>query len=211
MADIIRLRGSPHEQTQALLPWYVNHTLEAEEAALVDEHLSDCAECRADLELERGLARQVAKLPLDAERGWTAMQGRIDAAPAPGRFGAPVSFLRRRIALGWAVAGQLAAAAAVLAIFASQPSVPGGEIYRALGADAEPQSGNMVVLFNPAASEKDIRSALLRLDARLIDGPTAGGAYVLQVTEARRAEALAALRKSDQILLAEPIDLEATR
>lgn len=208
MADIIRLRGSPHEQTQALLPWYANGTLEAEETALVDGHLAECPECRADLDLERAMAQQVAALPLDKERGWAAMQDRLDADRAQGRFAAPVSFLRRRVALGWAVAGQLAAAAAIIAFLPAQPSAPGDELYHALGAEAERRPGNMVVLFNPAASEKDIRSALLRLDARLVDGPTAGGAYVLEVAEAARPDALAALRKSGQILLAEPIDFE---
>jgi anti-sigma factor RsiW len=53
MAEIIRLRGSPHEQAQQLLPWYVNGTLEADEAALVEAHLAECAECRADLAAEQ--------------------------------------------------------------------------------------------------------------------------------------------------------------
>ena len=49
MAEIIRLRGSPHEQAQQLLPWYINGTLEADERAMVEAHLSDCADCRADM------------------------------------------------------------------------------------------------------------------------------------------------------------------
>lgn len=202
MADIIRLRGSPHEQTQDLLPWYVNGTLDAEEVALVEAHLPQCAECRAELERERFLAAQVAGLPIDAEHGWTALEGKLDAAPAA----APVSFLRRRIALGWAIGGQLAAAALVLAIYAAQPTASDWQIYHALGTAPASEPGNLVVLFNPEASEKDIRAALLRLDARLVDGPTAGGAYVLHVAQARRPDVLAALRKSDQVLMVEPMD-----
>ena len=40
MADIIRLRGSPHEQCQSLLPWYSNGTLEPGESERVEAHLA---------------------------------------------------------------------------------------------------------------------------------------------------------------------------
>jgi predicted anti-sigma-YlaC factor YlaD len=211
MADIIRLRGSPHEQTQELLPWYVNGTLEADESALVDAHLAECGECRADLELERALGRQVASLPVDAERGWAALADKLDTALPPGLHSAPVALFRRKVTLGWAAAGQLASAALIIGLFVSQPSPPSEEIYHALGSSPGSASGNVVVLFNPETTEKEIRASLLKLEARMIDGPTAGGAYVLHVTEAKRGNALAALRASDQILLAEPIDLETGR
>jgi predicted anti-sigma-YlaC factor YlaD len=211
MADIIRLRGSPHEQTQELLPWYVNGTLEADEVALVDSHLAECGECRTDLELERALGQQVASLPVDAERGWAALADKLDTVPPPGAHSAPVALFRRKVALGWAAAGQLAAAALIVGLFVSQPSPPDQEIYHALGTSPGSAPGNVVVLFNPETSEKDIRASLLKLEARMIDGPTAGGAYVLHVAAAKRAHAIAALRGSDQILLAEPIDLETRR
>src|SRR5579863_641843 len=82
MADIIRLRGSPHEQTQELLPWYINGTLDAGETAVVDAHLPECAECRADLSAERVMARELVNLSLETGQGWAAMSGRLDAAPA---------------------------------------------------------------------------------------------------------------------------------
>src|SRR3954463_2666539 len=80
MAEIIRLRGSPHEQAQQLLPWYVNGTLEADEAAEVETHLAECAECRADLAAEQVLSRNVAALPLDVEHACSMLSDRIDAA-----------------------------------------------------------------------------------------------------------------------------------
>ena len=123
MADIIRLRGSAHEQTQALLPWYVNNTLDAEDRALVDTHLSECSECSSELELERALAREVASLPVDTERGWAAMADKLDSMPTD-RGVAPVALLRRKITLGWAFAGQLAVAAAlVLAVYVGRPGI----------------------------------------------------------------------------------------
>jgi len=221
MADIIQLRGSPHEQTQALLPWYVNETLEAEERALVDEHLAECAECRSDLDGEQALAREVASLPVDAERGWAALAEKLDHAPVPANDLGPVRLLRRRISVGWAAASQLAVAAALLlAVYVGRPGTPDPTIqvadaglshpaYITLGSNGPVPSGNVVVLFDPQTTVKDIRGSLARFDARIVGGPTASGAYILHVPNARRQQALDALRSTDRVLLAEPIDSEA--
>jgi anti-sigma factor RsiW len=45
---LLQLRDA-HEQAQMLLPWHVNGSLEPGEAALVEAHLAECAECRATL------------------------------------------------------------------------------------------------------------------------------------------------------------------
>ena len=218
MADIIRLRGSPHEQTQALLPWYVNNTLDEEERALVDAHLSECSECSSELEFERTLATEVASLPVDAERGWVAMADKLDAMPVDQGV-APVALLRRKITLGWAFAGQLAVAAAlVLAVYVGRPGVPGPQDYVrgspdyvGLGSNPSARQGNVLVLFNPETSEKDISAVLRRLQARVVDGPTESGAYVLNIADDRRQQAVQALRSSGRVLLAEPLQLETSQ
>jgi hypothetical protein len=212
MAEIIRLRGSPHEQTQALLPWHVNNTLDGDERTLVDSHLAECAECRSELALEHALARQVASLPVDAERGWPALADKLDASALAGRGAAPVPLLQRRVTIGWALSGQLAVAAALLlAVYLGQPGVPEPQVYHVLGSATPAPAGNVVVLFAPETSEKDIRSTLLSLHARVVDGPTVSGAYIVHVADERRPQALETLRATDRILLAEPIDLEPQR
>jgi len=208
MAEIIRLRGSPHEQAQQLLPWYVNGTLEADESAMVEAHLVECAECRADLAAERVMAREVAALPLDVEHAWSMLSDRIDAAGPPRRLAEPVPFLRRKVAIGWALGGPLAAAAAVafaVAVVPGAPS-PAGETYRALGSAPTAAPGNALVMFKPDARDVDLRSALTKAGARVVDGPTASGAYVVRIAPASRAQALDDLRSMPQIVLAEPID-----
>lgn len=208
MAEIIRLRGSPHEQAQQLLPWYVNGTLEADEAALVEAHLAECAECRADLAAEQALSREVAALPLDVEHAWSALSDRIDAAGPPRRLAEPVPFLRRKVAIGWALGGPLAAAAAVAFAVAIVPGAPSpvGETYRALGSAPTAAPGNALVMFRPDARDSDLRAALTKAGARIVDGPTASGAYVVRIAAASRAQALDGLRAAPQIVLAEPID-----
>ena len=208
MAEIIRLRGSLHEQAQQLLPWYVNGTLEPDDRAMVEAHLAECVECRADLAAEQVLARDVAALPLDVEHAWSMLSERIDAEGPPRRLAEPVPFLRRKVAMGWALGGPLAAAAAVafaVMVVPGAPS-PAGETYRALGSAPTAQPGNALVMFRPDARDVDLRSALTKAGARVVDGPTATGAYVVRIAPAGRAQALDRLRVTPQVALAEPID-----
>ena len=39
----------PHDEIEALLPWYANGTLTVAETATVERHLAHCPACRADL------------------------------------------------------------------------------------------------------------------------------------------------------------------
>jgi superfamily II RNA helicase len=61
-------------------------------------------------------------------------------------------------------------------------------------------------MFRPDTTERDLRAALVADQARLVDGPTAAGAYVLSVPGARRAAILTALRRRSGVVMAEPID-----
>src|SRR5689334_7255201 len=79
MGQIIHMSGDDHLETQALMPWYVNGRLESEELATVEAHLAECAECRADLRLQRRLQTEVAQLPMDIEQGWADMRRRLVA------------------------------------------------------------------------------------------------------------------------------------
>jgi len=62
------------------------------------------------------------------------------------------------------------------------------------------------VMFRPDTRDSDLRAALTKAGARVVDGPTASGAYVVRIAPANRAQALDGLRAMPQIVLAEPID-----
>lgn len=214
MNNVIKLHDDPHEQTQMLLPWYVNGTLDTAEAAMVEAHLVECAECRGELQFERAMGRRVGGLSVDVEQGWAAMRQRLETAaeetPTPGTARV-TPFLRRRVTLGWAIAGQAAAAALVLVAVGSLRQTPETKEYHVLGAATAEPAGNIVVLFRPDTSERDIRTLLDGAQARMVEGPLTTGAWVLRVDRARRDAVVGQLRASPRITLVEPLDGEQRR
>ena len=225
---IIPLRGDPHQRIQSLLPWFVTDRLDAAERAEVEAHLSGCPDCRAEERLERRLADEVAAMPMDIEQSWARLRARLEhpsANPSPrsgGGFAAAWrglgrSLQRRPPWMGWAMAAQAAVMILLVGVVWPRPGASPGPAsgadarnqapaYHALGAAASPRTGNVVVMFRPDISERDLRAALLENQARLTDGPTAAGAYVLSVPGARRAEILTTLRRRPGVVTAEPID-----
>jgi hypothetical protein len=194
-----------HERAQLLLPWYVNRTLEGPETALLEAHLAECAECRADLAAERLLSAELATMPEPEPAGLARRSSRTPKLRQPSRG----RFLARRVPVGW-VAGAAAAAAAVMAALllmppaAPEPAADGA--YRLLGSEAGSAAGNAIVMFAPTATEPQLRAALEAAGARLVDGPTASGAYIVHLAPAERPAALERLRSADEVVLAEPID-----
>lgn len=202
MARIIRLHDENHWELQRLLPWYVTGRLDPTEHARVEAHLAGCQECQEEVRFERTLAETVKDLPLDAEVGWRRLERRLKAEPqrAPRRWpGARAATLWG----GWAVAACALIAVGVTVLPRPQPS---NAAYHTLGAAHSVTPGNMVVVFRPETPERAIRSALAAAGARIVDGPTAADAYVLQVPAAQRPQALAQLRGGPNIVLAEPVD-----
>lgn len=187
-----RWRASPgedHRHAQALLPWYVTGQLDAAEALRVKAHLDACVACRAELAAERRLRETMLAAPVEEGDARAPLRRRFSPASA---------------ALG--AAGAIAASLAVAVVVLSPPRPsPRHAIYRTLGDPSEPSTGQLVVVFDPACAEGQMNSALARAHARIVDGPTATGAYVLRVPHGGRDAALAALRASPGVRLAQSL------
>jgi anti-sigma factor RsiW len=208
MGNIFRLHDDPHEETEKLLPWYVTGQLDPVDRAKVEGHLRDCTECQVDLRLERRLNAEVADLPLDVALGWADLQRRLDRAPSRyasvGRAGAAIRrWAARPGKIGWFLAAQavFVVAIAIMVVPVDRPAA-----YRTLGAAPISMTGNIIVIFRPDTSERDLRRALNASGARLVDGPTSAAAYVLRVPAAERMSALGKLRTQPDVVMAEPID-----
>lgn len=213
MGRIIHLAGDPHQQTQTLLPWYINGTLDENEVATVEKHLAECSECQADFAAEQTLGTDIASVPMDVDKGWAAMRARLSEnayKPAPVVPSPPQRqpFLRRPIPMGWALSAQAAAAILMFGVarFATLTPEPA---FHTLGSAPAPLAANLLVIFRPDTAERDLRASLVRSGARLVGGPTDSDAYELHVADNIRSAALSKLRADDHVVLAEPIDGDA--
>lgn len=192
-----------HHELRELLPWYVTGQLDEADAARVEAHLEDCAECQAEIRFEERLESEVARLPLEVEAGWARMRRRVEGDRSEHRL---AHGLRTRAPwLGWGVAAVLMLGLGVMLAPSLRPA-PAADAYHALGAAPAAEPGNVVVIFRPDTTEKALREALKASGARLVDGPTPADAYVLHVPATQREAALANLRARPEIVLAQPVD-----
>lgn len=202
MGHIIRLDAERHRELRDLLPWYATGQLDAADRARVEAHLASCPDCQAEVQFERRLDDEVARMPVDIDRSWSRMKKRMDRDRPLGRLRqfagaitAPAPWA------GWAAASFLLLVSGALLLPSMQPAA-----YHTLSAAPSAASGNVVVIFRPDTRERDMREALVATDARLVDGPTATDAYVLRVPAAKRQAALAILRGRADVVLAAPLD-----
>jgi hypothetical protein len=200
-----------HEQVQLLLPWHQTGRLEAPDDAFVREHLAECPQCQAELAAERDLQALVTNAQVDLERDWSRLAARIQAAER--RSAAPQHRIanmgtaaRRRPPRAFWAGAAIAAQLTLIVLLGFQLLFRGtaGE-YRALGAPPR-EEARIMVAFQPDAAEAAMRDALRTAGARIVDGPTASGAYVVQAPWPDRARALATLRSRPEILVAESLD-----
>jgi hypothetical protein len=220
---IIRLGGDHHHETRLNLPWYVNGQLDPIEHARAEAHIKVCAECQAELKLERWLEAEVAELPIGIEPGWQAMQDRLRASAPRGRRATVwIDGLAARLRQdganllgggrwqGWAIAAQFMLLLAAAVAITGPRLHPDPARYVALGGSRVSEAANLVVMFGPETPERAMQEILNAGGARIVDGPNVAGAYVLHVAPAGRDAALAALRRRPEIVLAQPIDAQVT-
>jgi hypothetical protein len=217
---IIQMPTDEHRDVQSLLPWYLTGELEESERNTLQAHLSQCADCRAELAAERRLSRKIAETPggaaaSDVEYGWRMISQSLGAqsrehSSSGGRTKGPALWIKagvfsrsRASWLGWAVAAQFCLLVVVSAALwrNEQPAR-----YHTLGAAPASTAANLVVIFKPDTPERDLRAILRSSGARLVGGPTVSDAYLLHVEAAARSAALARLRQETQVVLAEPVD-----
>lgn len=228
--------GPEHRAAQELLPWYAADKLAADDSQRVARHLQHCTACRRDLAHERALLAAASDddvLPpgLDMDAALARLLPQLGAQDQPGDAGntddtsppppaptvaplrATLPWWRRAAAnepswLRWAAAAQCVLIVGMAAMLARPDAADTANLpaYHALGNGAAPSGGNLVVMFEPATTERELRHILQRYGARLVDGPTVTDAYLLRVPDAERQRALEALRHDPAVRLAEALD-----
>jgi len=207
-----------HSQVQDLLPWYVNNTLQEDEHQLVHAHAKTCAACQADLQLllKMQVAEPASGTVPDLDRALARLLPKLDAQepankPKDSNFHARFlnifqgMFKTGKNSLPWGMAIMAAQMAIIIGLIA-HIAYPGQDdnSYRVLGS-GERSSGNIVVVFKPETTVKDIQRIMSMNDARIIDGPTVTNAYLLNVDEARLTQSIKELRSEAGIELVESL------
>ena len=204
---VLRFGSSVHKVVDALLPWYVNGTLEGDELEGVRRHLGECELCRREAEWLRELhaACVAAESVPGASNAFHGLRRRLEAPPPAKPSNDPPRVAGRSTWTRWALAASVAIAVALGASVLRDTSARA--LYRTLGASggSAQASGSMIVVFDPATTEAELRSILRSADARVVDGPTQANAYVLDVPAGERHAALRALRSQRAVVLAEPL------
>ncbi|MBF6024166.1 zf-HC2 domain-containing protein [Lysobacter niastensis] len=223
---VLNFESSDHTRTLRLLPWYANGTLDDDDSQRITRHLAECAECRGELDELRCLQGYCMQSPTvqahevaDAEPSLARLRQRLQP-PHPARTsrwqGLLQNWSQAPSWLRFALAAQFCAVFALAGVLVGQersglrrtsPSSP--LMYRTLGV-MEPArragEATLVVMFQPHLRHADVQRLLLSSQARIVDGPSDAGAYVLAVPVDRRDAALAALRREPGVAMAETLD-----
>ena len=176
----------------ALLPWYLNGTLREDERRQVDQHLSSCASCRAELDelaqLNVQLHEVYATQSEPSSRLQRAVLGQValeastkgaKSVSGPQRLKGLDEWFRSLFAPRWApalVVTLLVAQLGLLLWSMTRPTLLDQVTTRGLGAPTV----RLRVVFQETASERQIRSLVQGLRGRIVDGPTSDGAYIME-------------------------------
>lgn len=218
--------GAEHDLIAELLPWYANGTLNPSQHALVFKHLPCCAECRAILAQYQKLDA-VCQSRRD-EIDWQpspahfelilqniAVEKNDPAGSSTVSRHSPLTRLSNRLTtmsrpIAWALTLETVALAVLVVLLVSprialQP--PNARLFETLSNSRAPAAGGQArvhIVFAEDISERDIRTLLVSVQGRLVDGPSRLAVYTLEVSADKLDAALPKLRNHPKVKLAEP-------
>jgi|GEM_PF-999765 len=212
--QVINLDRSTHETVQKLLPWFVTASLHDDEHDLVEDHVRTCSQCQADVEWERKFRHSVStsRITLVSSFGVEQALSRLRPQLEDRGWHAVIKRYFRIAKNGWQqssrsmriVVGAQFVLITLLAYRALSPQPDSA--YLAL-TQAHLAGANVIVAFKPTVSEIQMRRILASNSARLVNGPTMSGAYLLAVPENQRAQTLLRLQADNAVAMAAELDV----
>ncbi|WP_430391583.1 zf-HC2 domain-containing protein [Dyella sp. 20L07] len=205
---IIKFEGSAHAEADRLLPWWVNGTLTAEEHAKVEQHLAECSQCQREVTWIRSLQEEYV-----GDRANTAsvsiairrMRRRVATEALKGKGTTLSAWWQRAWHPGWLIATQ----AVLILVLGTALLHEHSATYHTLGAKAA-EGSTLIVVFDPHASEEQLRKLIRANHARITGGPTETGAYLLMVPDERIDAARTGFQHAKEVTLVERLDAGAT-
>ena len=187
-----------HEEIIELLPWYANHTLKENERREVEAHLANCGECSRELESLSAMQKAVVE---EKNRGPVLPPMALNRALAQiedyERTKMPAGAVKTAKKRGWwtqwwestpffargLIAAQVCLLIALASVAFYQRIHPAVIYTTASGGSMENKdSAGIVVRFNEGATEQEIRQAILAIQGRIVDGPSAQNLYTIQLS-----------------------------
>lgn len=218
---------SDHDEIWALLPWYVNGSLEDDERVRVKAHVMVCLTCRKELAAQENLALALNHEPavdLSVKPSFDRLMTRIREEEKPAKsarrssFGFDLSWTERldrwvrglnpqRLSLAMAC---LAAAVALPLLWQPdhQADSPAFHTVANAGSFDAYTRRDLKILFAPGAVQEDIDRVLGSIHGNVLEGPSDRGLYTVRVEDEAYAksgaEFLQRLRADKAVAFVEP-------
>jgi hypothetical protein len=210
-----QIENSPeHHEVSALLPWYVNETLEERDRQRVSAHVGVCASCREDLAAQLRICEAIAAQPaLDymPVASLKRLQARLDAqAESAGALAPSQEQSTNRLPWrGWMAASIVTMAVAVALVAANRWALLEARLnqpnYRTVTSSAQRPQGEVIrAVFSPSITLVELQTMLDEAQLRIVSGPTEAGVYSLASNSTLTVGAsLALLRQHSSVRFAE--------
>jgi anti-sigma-K factor RskA len=204
---VLHLDPAAHKVADVLLPWFVNGTLEGDELAFVQRHVERCVRCQREVEWLRDLhfSCVAAEATSGSPGALRNLRHKLEEPRAKPDAATPLRALWSRVRpwSHWVAAAEFAVIV-VLGVWLL-PAGDGPALYRTLGASnaKAPSNASLVVVFDPATTEAELRRIVRDAGARIVDGPTQANAYLLDVAPQRQDEVIKAMRGERAAVLVE--------
>jgi predicted anti-sigma-YlaC factor YlaD len=204
--------SAEHHEVSALLPWYVNETLEEAARQRLEAHVGNCTACREDLAAQQRICEAIAAEPaLDymPVASLKRLQARLDTQGESSAATPQLQPMHRMPWRGW-MAASVAAMAVAVAVFVgdrwaqvearlTQPK------YRTVTSSVPRPQGEVIrAVFSPTVTLVELQTILDEAQLRIVSGPTEAGVYSLASNSTLTVRSsLALLRQHSTVRFAE--------
>jgi hypothetical protein len=182
--------SAEHYEVSALIPWYVNYTLDGPERQRVDAHVGICEVCRDDLVVQRYICEGIDAQPsLDymPVASLKRLRARLDVAQtqADSPQSKPPAKMRSETPWrGW-MAASIAAMTIVIGVFAAdrwaqfETRTAQPNYHTVTSSTPRPQGEVIRAVFSPTITLVELQTILDEAQLKIVSGPTEAGVYSL--------------------------------
>jgi len=206
--------SAEHQEVSALIPWYVNETLQERDRQRVEAHVDLCAICREDLAAQQRICAAIEAQPaIDymPVASLKRLQARLDAQAESAPTPAPpqLQHSNRLPWRGWMAASIAVMAVAVALLAADRWAQVEARLtqpnYRTVTISAPRPQGEVIrAVFSPTITLVELQTILDEAQLRIVSGPTEAGVYSLASESTLTVRAsLALLRQHSTVRFAE--------